>query len=229
MTTKSAATMTETEATDPEAPAPRPLRADAVRNRKRVLEAAEALMATGGGKVQIEEVAQLAGVGVGTVCRHFPTKDALMQAVMTGLYETMLDDARTSLADPDSAGAFATFMRRMAELLAHYRVLAEEVATKIDLPDAAIPTRDALYAAVTELVTRAQAAGTVRADIGPADMALLFAGIAQAASFAGEIESTLRERYLTIVLDGLRPLDPTPLPGRPLGFEELRRLKQQHT
>jgi len=206
----------------------RPLRADAVRNRKRVLDAAEALMATGGGKVQIEEVAQLAGVGVGTVCRHFPTKDALMQAVLTGLYETMLDDARTSLVDPDPSLAFDTFMRRMAEQLAHYRVLAEEMATKIDLPDAAIPTRDALHAAITELVGRAQAAGAVRADIGPADMALLFAGIAQAASFAGDIEPTLRDRYLTIVLDGLRPLHPSVLPGRPLGFDELMQLKQQH-
>jgi AcrR family transcriptional regulator len=203
----------------------RPMRADGRRNRQRVLEAAVALFADEGLRVPIEEVAQRAGVGVGTVCRHFPTKDALIEAALTGMYEQLLDQVRLALTDPDAGRAFATFVNALADFQSQHRALAEEMASTIDLPTSTKQLKAALHQAVTELVKRAQQAGAVRDDVGPADMAMLFAGIAHAAALAG-VDPTLRERYLAIVLDGLRPLAPTTLPGRPLSFEELDQLRR---
>lgn len=203
----------------------RPMRADGRRNRQRVLDAAVARFAEDGLKVPIEDVAQRAGVGVGTVCRHFPTKEALVEAALSGTLEQLLAEAQAVLADPDAGRAFATFVVAVADFQAQHRALAEEMAATVDLPTTTQQLKDALRAAVTELVGRAQQAGAVRDDIGPADMAMLFAGIAHAAALAG-VDPTLRERYLAIVLDGLRPIEPTTLPGRPMTFDGLDRLRR---
>src|SRR5215208_7228554 len=79
----------------------RPMRADARRNRERVLAAAEEVFAEGGLRAQIDEVARRAGVGVGTVCRHFPTKHALVEAVLEAMYASLLEAAERAVAEPD--------------------------------------------------------------------------------------------------------------------------------
>jgi len=203
----------------------RPMRADGLRNRARVLDAAVALFAEEGVKVSIEEIAQRAGVGVGTVCRHFPTKEALVEAALTGMWDQLLHQAQTGLADPDAGQAFATFVIAIGDFQSRHRALAEEMAT-INLPTSTERVKRALRQAVAELVGRAQQVGTVRADIGPADIALLFAGIAHVAALPG-VDSTLRARYLTIALDGLRPLEPSALPGTPRSFEELDQARRR--
>ena len=202
----------------------RPMRADGVRNRQRVLEAAAELLAERGLKVQVEEIAQRAGVGVGTVCRHFTTKEGLIAAVLESVCEQLLEATRAALSDPDAGRAFTRFVTTMADFQARHRILAEEMALTADLPTSTREVKVALRQAVAELVERAQNDGTVRSDIGPADMAMLFAGIAHAAALAG-VDQVLRERYLTIVLDGLRPLESSPLPGHPLSFQQLDRLR----
>src|SRR5438477_3627614 len=88
----------------------RVLRADARRNRERVLEAARVCMARAGIDAQIEEIARTAGVGVGTVYRHFPTKDDLVEALAQARFERLAELARTALANDDSWGAFDSFM-----------------------------------------------------------------------------------------------------------------------
>ena len=206
------------------AAATRPMRADGRRNRERVLEAATALLAERGLKVQVDEIAHRAGVGVGTVCRNFATKDTLIEAVLAGMCEEMLEQARAAQADPDAGRAFTSFVTNVAEFQGRHRVLAEEMATTVDMPTGAVKIKRALRHAVEDLVSRAQDCGALRSDIGPADMAMLFAGIGHAAALAG-VNPLLRERYLTIVLDGLRPIHATPLPGTPLSFEELDRLR----
>jgi len=207
----------------------RPMRRDALRNRARVLAAAEAVFAELGLKAPVEEVARRAGVGVGTVCRHFPTKQALVEAVLEAMYESLLGDAQRALTHPDAGAAFSTFFVQLAAFQARHRALAEQMATTIDLPMSAQPTRQQLRVAIAQLVANAQAAGTIRADIGPADIAMLFSGVAHSAALAGDLEPMLRQRYLTIILDGLRPLDPTHLPGKPLGFAQLDRLKKRRS
>ena len=118
-----------------------------------VLAAAEAVFAEMGLKAQVEEVARRAGVGVGTVCRHFPTKQALIEAVLEAMYESLLTDAEHAL---QRARCRAPRSRRssspLAEFQARHRALAEQMATAIDLPASAQPTRDALRAAIGELV-----------------------------------------------------------------------------
>jgi len=80
---------------------------------------------------------------------------------------------------------------------------------------------------VSELVARAQAAGAIRGDIGAGDVSMLFSGVAHATSIAGELQPMLRERFVRIILDGLRATETTPLPGRPLDFAQLRRMKRR--
>jgi AcrR family transcriptional regulator len=206
----------------------RPQRADARRNRKRVLEAAEELFSQAGLKASVEDVARRAGVGVGTVCRHFPTKQALVEAVLTGMYESLLLDAEASLARDDAGAAFYEFFDALSNFQARHRAFAEQMATDVGLPSAGEPLRLQLHRAITELVARAQTAGAIRSDVGPADISMLFSGVAHATAIAGDLGPTLRERYARIILDGLRPSDASPLPGRPLDFAQLRRLKERH-
>jgi AcrR family transcriptional regulator len=207
----------------------RPQRADARRNRERVLAAAEAVFAESGLKGQIEEVAHRAGVGVGTVCRNFPTKKALVEAVLTSMYESLLGRALDALDHSDPGEAFERFFVALPEFQSRHRALGEQMAKELELPTSAQPLRDELARALAELVSRAQTAGAIRDDIGPADVSMLFAGVAHATAVAGELEPMLRERYVRIILDGLRPKEASALPGRPLDFAQLRRMKQRRT
>jgi AcrR family transcriptional regulator len=209
--------------------AARPMRADARRNRELVLTAAEQVFAESGLKGQIEEVARRAGVGVGTVCRNFPTKQALIEAVLTSMYESLLGQALVALEHPDPGEAFESFFVALPEFYARHRALGEQMANELELPSSAQPLRERLTRALTELVARAQASGAIRADIGPADVSLLFAGIAYGTALAGELQPVLRERYVRIILDGMRPREASALPGRPLDFAQLRRVKQRRT
>ncbi len=199
------------------------MRADAVRNREKVLAAAEEAFATEGLKAQLDDIARRAGVGVGTVCRHFPTKRALVEAVCTRMYQSLLDRARQALQSSDPAEAFEQFIVALPDFHRRQRAFAELMANELEL--AALPVRDELMHAVTELVRRAQDAGAIRGDIGPADVSMLFSGVAHATAVVGDLQPALYERYVRIVLDGLRPDHASTLPGRPLDFAQLRRLK----
>jgi len=205
-----------------------PRRADARRNRERVLAAAEAVFAESGLKAPVEEVARRAGVGVGTVCRNFPTKQALVEAVVGAMYETLRREAEAALADPDPAHAFEQFVVGLPDFQARHRALADQMANEHSLESAAEP-RDKLLRAVSELVARAQAVGAIRADIGPGDVSMLFSGVAHATAVAGDLQPVLRERFVRIILDGLRAESPTALPGRPLDFAQVRRMRQRRT
>lgn len=201
----------------------RPQRADARRNRERVLAAAAELFAEEGCKVQIEQVAHRAGVGVGTVCRNFPTKVDLVDAVVTQGCEQLLDDARSALGEGDAGAALRRFFVRMADFQATHRALAEEMSAAI--PASVVPVKQALHEAVGELMSKAQAAGAIRSDIGPGDVTMLLSAISHATANAGDPE--LRERYLSIVLDGLRPHDASPLPGVPVHFAEIQKARSR--
>ena len=201
----------------------RPLRADARRNRERVLAAAAELFAEEGCKVQIEQVAHRAGVGVGTVCRNFPTKVDLVDAVVTQDCELLLEDARAALAEPDAGAALRRFFVRMADFQTRHRALAEEMSAAI--PATAVPVKQALREAVADLMGKAQAAGAIRSDIGPGDVTMLLSAISHVTAQTGD--PGLRERYLSIVLDGLRPHDASPLPGEPLHFADIQKARSR--
>jgi AcrR family transcriptional regulator len=205
----------------------RQLRADARRNRERVLAAAADVLSEFGLSAPVEEIARRAGVGVGTVCRNFPTKQAMVDAVLAALYEALLGDALDGLANPHAGEAFETFVVVLSAFQARHRALAEQMAKVMELPGASPDARERLWTAITELVRRAQVAGTVRSDIGPADVAVMLSGVAHATALAGDLQPALRDRYVRIILDGLRPQGASALPGRPLDYEGLQRLKSR--
>ena len=211
----------DTEVTD------RHRRADARRNRERVLAAAAEMLAESGLKAPMEEIARRAGVGVGTVCRNFPTKKDIVDAVLADLYETLLQDALDGLANPDAGEAFETFVVVLSAFQARHRALAEQMANDMETPTAPPEARERLWAAISQLVARAQEVGTVRDDIGPADVALLLSGVAHATAVAGDLQHGLRDRYVRIILDGLRPDAASELPGEPLDFPQLQELKRR--
>lgn len=185
----------------PEPPAPEPrLRADARRNREKVLHAARDLFAEAGYDVPLDDIAARAGVGAGTVYRHFPSKEALFEAVITARVEDLVADARARSATDQPGPAFFGFLDRMAA----------EATAKRDLPDAiAIPgaLQDALHSCLDQLLTRAQAAGAVRPGITAADLIVLLKGLFASLRSAapGPIDPALRNRIFAVVTDGLRP------------------------
>jgi AcrR family transcriptional regulator len=174
----------------------RPLRADAARNREKVLRAARDAFAESGYGVPLDEIAVRAGVGPGTVYRHFPTKEALFEAVVTARLQDLVADARARADASDPRSAFFGFLGR----------IAAESAAKRDLPDAISiegSLRDELNAALDLLLQRAQQAGAVRADVRTPDLIVLLKGLF--ASLANVSDPARRDLVFAVLADGLRP------------------------
>lgn len=180
---------------------PRPLRADARRNRELVLAAARETFAAEGLDAQVDQIATRAGVGVGTVYRHFPTKEALLEAVALGGYEQICQIARESLELDDSWEAFSQFMWRGARLHRDDRAQCEINSTRPEVMRRVAGDKHELLALVGDLIDRGHRDGVLRADLSAEDMPLIWCtlGAAQQHSSGSEWE-----RYLDVVLDGLR-------------------------
>jgi AcrR family transcriptional regulator len=191
------------------------MRRDAQRNHDHILSAARDLFAEAGSKVSIDEIAREAGVGVGTVHRHFPTKEDLVSAVLVWSCEPVVEALDEALDGDDPLRGLETFLLHVVELQTSNRALAEEMRES-DHDDA--PELMAMKAAISErlgeLVARAQAAGEIRSDVGVGDLRLLLAGLALTATASGiEITTEEKVRFARIMLDGLRSPSPSPLPG----------------
>jgi AcrR family transcriptional regulator len=208
-------------------PAVRTMRADARRNRALVLAAAEEVFSAEGVKAQVDEIARRAGVGVGTVCRHFPTKQALLDAVLETMYASLLAEAEAAVTEPDAGAAFDAFFHQLSEFQARHRALAESMATSSTLSESAQASKQALRRALTQLTKNAQAVGAIRDDVSAADVTTLFSGVAHTTALAGDLQPVLRKRYVSIILDGLRPHDRGALPGKPLSFTQLDRIRNR--
>jgi len=186
----------------PPTPAGRKPRADAERNRARVLEAARALLDERGDEVQMPEVARAAGVGIGTVYRHFPTRQALVEAAAEHRFGEILEFARTEcLRDPGSGQGLARYLRHVGQVMAEGRGLSASVASAVgsSAPRGEILAR--LEQAVGTLIAQDQAAGTLRADVTPADVYMITGGM------SGIIRTGSGDwrRFVDLAFDGLRP------------------------
>lgn len=185
--------------------APKPLRADAQRNRARVLAAAEELFATRGTATSTEEVARAAGVGIGTVFRHFPTKEDLLAAVFVARLRRLVDHAEQLAADTEPGAAFFTFFQDVVAQSATKQAFADALTEAgRDLKDETGEVRPDLTRALGDLLREAQHVGAVRPEVTVPDLYLLLVGLTRAAEHAGSDEAATR-RALTFTLDGLRP------------------------
>lgn len=180
-------------------------RADAQRNRRKVLDTARDLFAERGLEIPVEEIARAAGVGVGTFYRHFPTKEDLLAALVDDRFAGFADAAREALADPDPWNGFATFMRHSMRIMVEDRGVSEAMDQRPEICDAAA-SKSELVELSGELLARAQAAGKVRDDLVTEDIPNLMCGFGRATlARPGAAESW--ERYADMLLAGLRAPD----------------------
>ena len=182
--------------------AEKPLRADARRNREKVLAAARAVFSEEGVDAQMDDVARRADVGVGTVYRHFPTNDALLQALTEELFDVIAAHARELLEHEDSWEAFKDALWFGAEKTAGDRAFSEIVAAQKKTLKTCRGQED-LTITVGELMRRCIADGTMRSDVVIEDVPLVMCGVGSASAMPHSMPDAWR-RHLGIVLDGFR-------------------------
>jgi AcrR family transcriptional regulator len=184
----------------------RELRADARRNRERVLRTAQQLFAAEGLGVSLDEIARRAGVGPGTVHRHFPAKEALYLAVATDMLKQLVAEAEALAATSDPAALFTLLSRMMATGAQNATVKSALAAAELDLRTAAPSVAADLTRHVADLLNRAQAAGAARYDLIADEVMALIAGAFAAIHHAGAQTSRKRSAHIAqIILDGIRP------------------------
>jgi AcrR family transcriptional regulator len=177
----------------------RPMRADARRNYDKLVATAREVYASEGTSAPLEEIAKRADVGIGTLYRHFPTRQALLEAVYAEEIGRMADAAR-ALADRDPWEALSTWLREYVGFAATKKTLTEALLEADPDSDVLLACRTALLTAGNELIERAQAAGVVRPDTTFADVGRLISGIAVVPT----VDDEQRERLIELALDGLR-------------------------
>lgn len=189
--------------TPPQTPAPTSLRADARRNRDHLVATATEAFASGGA-VSLDAIAKRAGVGSGTLYRHFPAREDLVEEVYRDQIRPLRDDAQALLASRPPAAALRAWMSRFAEWAGERREICEAlVAMSATGRFGTGPVCDQVQQVLHTLLDAGAATGDLRRDIDPVDVGGMLAGLL---SVAGAPEQRAQlDRMLTIVVDGLRP------------------------
>jgi AcrR family transcriptional regulator len=206
--------------TTPEAP----LRADARRNRDQILVAAREIFAERGADVAMEEIARRASVGVGTLYRRFPDREALIRAVFRETFQAVADETRAALVEePTGWAALMRIMRQSAWLHVSVHAKSPLVTAVVKADEDASRLRECLLDLLDEVVRRAQDEGTLRRDVGGGDLGMLFMTVVNHQKHAAtpEVAELAPSRMLAIMMDGLRAPAPGELPGRPLTRADL--------
>jgi AcrR family transcriptional regulator len=179
-------------------------RADGQRNRERLIEAAKAAFAEVGADVSLDEIARRAGVGIGTLYRHFPTRDAIVEAVYRREVRQLAGSAARLLGEVAAGEALHQWMRLFVDYIATKKVIAQALSSMVGgATDLYAASGVLITDAMTLLVTRAAAAGDIRADADPNDLLRALAGFTYGAAGPGWQDSALR--LIDILMDGLRP------------------------
>jgi len=180
-----------------------PGRSDAQRNRQRLIEVAQHAFTTGDDKDSLEAIAKQAGVGIGTLYRHFPTREALIEAVYLTERERLCVAADELLAEQPPERALRTWMDRFADYTATKREMADALRTLIaDGTVTRSQARVELSAAVRHLLDAGAAAGTVRGDVPAEDVVAALVGIFSVCALPEQRHQS--ERLLNLLMDGLR-------------------------
>jgi AcrR family transcriptional regulator len=181
------------------------MRADARRNRQRLLDAAASVFAANGADVPIDVIAREAGVGPGTLYRHFPTKEALFEAVVMERFAQLTANAYALLDAPDPGSAFLDYIEALVVQAADRHDLVDALRQAgVDMQSVKSQVGSELRDAIDQLLRRAQDAGAVRTDIGIADLMALLGGIALSARTAPGDPT----RMASVISDGLRTSSP---------------------
>ena len=210
----------------PTTPDARPLRADAERNRQRLLAAAAELFAERGLDVTLDDVARHAGVGVGTVYRRFANRAELVEAVLDGAVERVVDRAEAATAHDDPWQAFEQFFLAATADFAENRGLRQILLETGHGTGIAFDlARERLSPAVEALILRAQETGQLRTDISATDFPLVQLMLGAVTERSRDVAPDLWRRYVTLLLDGLRARRdaPTPLAAPALTNDEFER------
>jgi AcrR family transcriptional regulator len=193
----------------------RPKRADALRNRDRVLEAARVAFAQGGPDVAVAEILKIAGVGSGTLFRHFATKHDLLIAVLESTFDQLADTMTEALAMEDPWEAVVHVFTTTAEWQARDQMFLQSVGPELFGEERFLRRNEQMMNQVQELIARGQKAGVVREDLTAEDLPFIVGAVGgatqQCSPCSGGVSPDLWRRYLGLVLDGLRPEGAHPL------------------
>jgi AcrR family transcriptional regulator len=194
------------------APASRPLRKDAARNRALLVQAAREVFAERGLEASLDDVAHHAGLGVGTAYRHFANKYELAQAILAEAIDEIIGVAHESTTADDPWDGLVGFIERAAEMQSADRGLREVL---MGVHDPALEERigEALSGPLRQLVERAKANGAVRPDVEVTDLGIVIMMLCTVADVTGEASPDLWRRYLPMLLDGLRTGSELPVPA----------------
>lgn len=183
---------------------PKTLRRDAERNRERLLESARELFAARGLDVTLDDVAEHAGVGVGTAYRRFANKDELIDALLEERIDEMVALAERGTADPDPWEGLVGYIEGALELQLRDRGLKEVLFAPGRGKKRVAGAKGRLGPAVDALAKRARDAGTVRADFDTSDIPMIYLMLGTVVDFSREVEPELYRRYLALLLEGIR-------------------------
>ncbi|MFE1047907.1 TetR/AcrR family transcriptional regulator [Streptomyces olivaceus] len=186
----------------------KPMRADARRNRERLLRAAAGVFAEHGAGASLDDIARRAEVGTGTLYRHFPTRQALLEAVYLESVEAIAARAETIAATRPPGAALVAWLGELAVGMLQVRGLKALLGTAVTGAEAVADRADracgdCVRGAAERLVRAAQEAGAVRGDVAPIDVLRLVHGVVTACESAGETDGTAVRRYLSLLMEGL--------------------------
>lgn len=184
--------------------AQRPLRRDAARNRAKILSAAREVFAARGLAASLDDVAERAGVGVGTLYRRFPDKESLVEALFEARVGQIVDLATAALARPDGWEGLTSFLREVSAVQAGDRGLREIALSTGYGRSRVAAQRERIDALVQRLVERAREQGSLRAGVTHVDVNLVLFMVGEVAQNATGHRPDVGARYLTVLLDGLR-------------------------
>ncbi|MFD9058203.1 TetR/AcrR family transcriptional regulator [Streptomyces albidoflavus] len=206
----------------------RPLRADAERNRQRIIAAAQQVFAQRGIDVTLDDIAHHAGVGVGTVYRRFANREELVEAIFETEIQRIIDVAEEALTRVDPWDGLVHFFTTAGQDFADDRGLREVLLIGTHGKDRVADARDRLSPAINAVIERAQRHGSLRDDIEVTDFPLIQMMLGTATQYSRAVSPGLWQRYLTLILDGLRANREalTPLPHPALSQEEFERAAQ---